>query len=83
MTGMSPAQIAAELEAIAILIPALLDDPHDFPRAFEELTYGLLARVAPSQESEVLASLRALVEGAGVERPFTSIGLARLEESRA
>ena len=62
---MSPAEIAAELEAIAVLVPALLADRDDFPSAFEDLTQGLLGRVEPRDHGKVLDALAVIVEGSG------------------
>lgn len=67
---MSPAEIAAELEAIAVLLPALLADRNDFPIVFEELTCGLLNRVAPDQHNEVLDALAAILDRSGFNYAF-------------
>lgn len=67
---MSTEEIAAELEAPAVLVPALLEDRADFQRAFEELTYGLLQRVALDQHKQVLDALAAIVDRSGFNYAF-------------
>lgn len=59
---LTPAEIAIELEAIEVMVPAILEDRGDFPRLFEELTWKLLGRVASHDHDAVLKALEAIVE---------------------